>query len=87
MLCSCTDYLDMIVALGGWIVVFMTRVRGATAIAGSAAASGFWGGMTIGRLFLSFVTVRLGEFVSTYKGSTITILRPDPCHKIHLTWK
>jgi fucose permease len=68
-----SNSLDGIVALGGWIVVFMTHVRGASSIAGGAAASGFWGGMTVGRLFLSFVTVRLGEFwaMMLYLGLTV----------------
>jgi fucose permease len=52
------------VALGGWIVVFMTRVRHASSLAGSATATGFWGGMTAGRLLLPFLTVRIGEFWS-----------------------
>ncbi|RYP15743.1 hypothetical protein DL765_005518 [Monosporascus sp. GIB2] len=66
-------YCGAEVALGGWIVVFMTRIRGATSIAGGAAATGFWGGMTAGRLFLSFLTARLGEFWSMilYLGLTI----------------
>lgn len=40
----------------------MTKVRGASEIAGSATATGFWGGMTVGRLVLGFVTSRLGGF-------------------------
>ncbi|KAI1063612.1 hypothetical protein LB506_005507 [Fusarium annulatum] len=55
-------YCGAEVALGGWVVVFMQKRRNASAIVGSAVATGFWGGMTVGRLFLSLVTVRLGEF-------------------------
>lgn len=53
----------------------MTRVRGATALAGGAAATGYWGGMTVGRIVLPFVTVRLGEFWSMlmYLGLTIAL--------------
>jgi fucose permease len=40
----------------------MKQRRNASAVVGSAVATGYWGGMTIGRLFLSLVTVRLGEF-------------------------
>lgn len=40
----------------------MTKVRGASTLAGSATATGFWGGMTVGRLVLGFVTSRLGGF-------------------------
>ncbi|TDZ33062.1 Bypass of stop codon protein 6 [Colletotrichum spinosum] len=68
-------YCGAEVALGGWIVVFMTRIRGASSVAGGAVATGFWGGMTFGRLFLSLVTVRLGEFwaMFLYLGSTIAL--------------
>ena len=51
----------------------MTRIRGATSLTGSAVATGYWGGMTMGRLFLSFITVRLGEFwaMMLYLGLTL----------------
>jgi len=42
----------------------MSTVRHANALASSASATGFWGGMTVGRLGLSFLTSRLGEFYS-----------------------
>ncbi|KAH8892602.1 MFS general substrate transporter [Thozetella sp. PMI_491] len=66
-------YVGAEVSLGGWIVTFMTRVRNASQFAGGAAATGFWGGMTAGRLFLSVITSRLGEFKSMvlYIGLTI----------------
>ncbi|KAL0768446.1 hypothetical protein CaCOL14_009421 [Colletotrichum acutatum] len=68
-------YCGAEVALGGWIVVFMTRIRGATSVTGGAVATGFWGGMTAGRLFLSLVTIRLGEFwaMFLYLGVTIAL--------------
>ncbi|KAK1512479.1 uncharacterized protein CCOS01_14719 [Colletotrichum costaricense] len=68
-------YCGAEVALGGWIVVFMTRIRGATSVTGGAVATGFWGGMTAGRLFLSLVTIRLGEFwaMFLYLGVTIVL--------------
>ena len=52
----------------------MTRVRGSSPFAGGAAATGFWGGMTAGRLFLSILTSRLGESKSMllYLGLAIT---------------
>jgi fucose permease len=63
------------VALGGWVVVFMQKRRNASAIVGSSVATGFWGGMTVGRLFLSLITVRLGEFwaMFLYIGVTIAL--------------
>lgn len=42
----------------------MTRVRKSSSFAGGATATAFWGGMTVGRLFLSLLTARLGEFKS-----------------------
>lgn len=52
----------MEVSVGGWIVVFMTQVRDASSFAGGATATGFWGGMTLGRIVLAFATAGLGEF-------------------------
>ncbi|KAN0095894.1 MFS general substrate transporter [Hyaloscypha variabilis] len=57
-------YVGAEVSLGGWIITFMSTVRHANALASSASATGFWGGMTVGRLGLSFLTSRLGEFYS-----------------------
>jgi fucose permease len=52
------------VSLGGWIVVFMTRVRSASTFDATLTSTGFWAGMTVGRIALSFLTARLGEFRS-----------------------
>lgn len=51
----------------------MTSVRKASSVAGAGAATGFWGGMTVGRLFLSLLTSRVGELYSMliYLGLTI----------------
>jgi fucose permease len=53
----------------------MTKIRHATAFASGASATGFWGGMTVGRLFLSFLTARLGEFRSVllYLGIAVVL--------------
>ncbi|KAK7415558.1 hypothetical protein QQX98_005804 [Neonectria punicea] len=68
-------YCGAEVALGGWIVVFMQRRRNASSVVGGAVATGFWGGMTFGRLFLSLLTIRLGEFwaMFLYLGATIVL--------------
>ncbi|PMD54818.1 MFS general substrate transporter [Hyaloscypha bicolor E] len=68
-------YVGAEVSLGGWIVVFMTKIRHANAFASGASATGFWGGMTVGRLFLSFLTARLGEFCSVllYLGIAVVL--------------
>ena len=54
-------YVGCEVALGGWIVKFMLEVRHGEAFASGMTATGFWMGMTVGRLVLGFVTPRLGE--------------------------
>ncbi|KAF2461202.1 major facilitator superfamily domain-containing protein [Lineolata rhizophorae] len=54
-------YVGVEVALGGWIVLFMIRVRDADAFASGMTATGFWLGITVGRVVLGFVTPRVGE--------------------------
>lgn len=54
-------YVGVEVALGGWIVTFMMRVRNGGAFASGMTATGFWLGITVGRILLGFVTPRVGE--------------------------
>lgn len=54
-------YVGAEVALGGWIVVFMMDVRHGAAFASGMVATGFWLGITVGRVILGFVTPRIGE--------------------------
>ena len=54
-------YVGIEVALGGWIVQFMIQVRNGEAFASGMTATGFWLGITVGRLILGFVTPRIGE--------------------------
>lgn len=54
-------YVGVEVALGGWIVTFMIQVRQGTPFASGMSATGFWLGITVGRVILGFVTPRLGE--------------------------
>ena len=42
----------------------MTKVRSSSSFAAGATTTGFWAGMTVGRVGLSFVTPHLGEFRS-----------------------
>jgi len=49
------------VTLGGWIVFFMLRVRHARPFPSGMTATGFWLGITMGRVFLGFVTPKIGE--------------------------
>ena len=45
-------------------MTFMTRVRRASKFQSGASSTGFWAGMTVGRLFLPLITDRIGEFNS-----------------------
>lgn len=51
----------LLVGLGGWIVTFMLRVRGASPSASGYSGTGFWAGQALGRASLGFVTERYGE--------------------------
>ena len=72
-------YVGVEVALGGWIVTFMIQVRRSTPFASGMSATGFWLGITLGRVMLGFVTPRLGEklaiMVSTTRTASNTIQR------------
>lgn len=57
-------YVGIEVALGGWIVTFMARVRNGSDFASGMTATGFWLGIAVGRVTLGFVTPRLGEKLS-----------------------
>ncbi|KAJ5864107.1 Major facilitator superfamily domain general substrate transporter [Penicillium soppii] len=57
-------YVGVEVALGGWIVTFMIRVRHGDAFGSGMTATGFWLGITVGRIVLGFVTPRVGEKIA-----------------------
>jgi fucose permease len=65
-------YVGIEVGLGGWIVVFMIRVRDGERFASGMTATGFWLGLTIGRIVLGFVTPKIGEKLA------ITVRIPGP---------
>ncbi|KAJ5113071.1 hypothetical protein N7456_001605 [Penicillium angulare] len=52
------------VAIGGWVVLFMTNVRHGSAFASGMTETGFWLGITVGRFVLGFVSPRLGQKLS-----------------------
>ena len=54
-------YVGTEVSLGGWIVTFMIRVRRGQPFASGMTATGFWLGITAGRVTLGFVTPLIGE--------------------------
>ncbi|MCJ1363620.1 hypothetical protein MMC16_002727 [Acarospora aff. strigata] len=68
-------YVGVEVALGGWIVTFMIQVRRSTPFASGMSATGFWLGITLGRVMLGFVTPRLGEklAIMIYLGCTVAL--------------
>ncbi|KAM0130476.1 hypothetical protein ACHAP3_007342 [Botrytis cinerea] len=68
-------YVGAEVSLGGWIVTFMTQVRSGTTFSSSLTSTGFWAGMTVGRIGLAFLTAWLGEFTSVlvYLGICIAL--------------
>ena len=54
-------YVGIEVAIGGWIVVFMGQVRHVTPFNAGMSETGFWIGITVGRVILGFITPRIGE--------------------------
>ena len=57
-------YVGTEVSIGGWIVLFMIRIRHGAPFQSGLTATGFWLGITMGRVTLGFVTGRLGEKVA-----------------------
>jgi len=53
-------YIGTEVAISGWVVSFMMRYCHAPPYLSNITSSAFWGGMTVGRFTLSFVTDKLG---------------------------
>ena len=57
-------YVGVEVSLGGWVVTFMLRVRRGEPWASGLVATGFWLGITVGRIVLGFATGKIGEKVA-----------------------
>ncbi|KAE8155042.1 major facilitator superfamily domain-containing protein [Aspergillus avenaceus] len=66
-------YVGIEVALGGWIVTFMMKVRDGEAFASGMTATGFWLGITCGRVILGFITPRVGEKLTIILYSLLAI--------------
>ncbi|KAF7589565.1 hypothetical protein BBP40_004144 [Aspergillus hancockii] len=66
-------YVGIEVALGGWIVTFMIQIRNGEAFASGMTATGFWLGITVGRVILGFVTPRIGEKIAIVVYSLLAI--------------
>ncbi|KAL8698957.1 MAG: hypothetical protein Q9201_006286 [Fulgogasparrea decipioides] len=54
-------YVGLEVSLGGWVVNFMIHVRKGEPFSSGMTATGFWLGITVGRVVLGFVTPKFGE--------------------------
>ncbi|KAL2820087.1 major facilitator superfamily domain-containing protein [Aspergillus granulosus] len=54
-------YMGVEVSIGGWIVEFMMQVRNGGAVESGLIPTGFWAGITAGRIVLGFVNERIGE--------------------------
>ncbi|KAH6679824.1 major facilitator superfamily domain-containing protein [Halenospora varia] len=54
-------YVGVEVSLGGWLVTFMLRVRHGGDFESGLVVTGFWLGLTFGRVILGFVTGKIGE--------------------------
>lgn len=70
-------YVGIEVSIGGWVVTFMLRVRGASPYASGVTATAFWFGITVGRIVLGFVTARVfrseKHAVATYMGLAVAV--------------
>ncbi|KAJ0422655.1 major facilitator superfamily domain-containing protein [Aspergillus carlsbadensis] len=55
------SYVGVEVAIGGWIVTFLMRVRDGGDFASGMGATGYWLGITFGRVVLGFITPKIGE--------------------------
>ncbi|KAL4924621.1 MFS general substrate transporter [Aspergillus undulatus] len=58
-------YVGVEVTIGGWIVELMLEIRHADAFPAGMTATGYWLGITVGRMVLGFVTSRLGTKLAT----------------------
>jgi fucose permease len=57
--------LNLTVSVGGWVVDFMVQARNGEPFESGLVPTGFWAGVTIGRLVLGFVNDWLGKYPST----------------------
>lgn len=69
-------YVGIEVALGGWIVTFMINVRHGTRFASGMTETGFWLGITLGRVLLGFATPKIGEKLAIAVSKALYLLLP-----------
>jgi fucose permease len=65
-------YTGIEVGYGGWTTTFMQTVRGATPFAAGMATTGYWIGITVGRLTLGFFNAWIGERVALFVGGSLS---------------
>ncbi|KAF9047600.1 MFS general substrate transporter [Panaeolus papilionaceus] len=65
-------YVGVEVTIGGWIVTFMIRERGG-GLSSGYIASGFFGGLTAGRVLLIWVNKKIGEVRVVYLYAIISL--------------
>ena len=53
-------------SVGGWVVTYMMSVRHGAPLASAIVSTGFWIGITLGRVFLAFVIPMLGECLAVW---------------------
>lgn len=70
-------YTGTEVALGGWVVQFMRVVRHAAPFPAGMSATGYWLGITVGRVVLGFVTPRIGERLAILVSLHPTLKHPS----------
>ena len=69
------------VAISGWVVVFMMNVRHAAPFAAGMGETGYWLGLTLGRVMLGFVTGRLGEMTAIVVSPVSHGISTIECHR------
>lgn len=76
-------YIGTEVALGGWVVQFMRVVRHAAPFPAGMSATGYWLGITVGRVVLGFVTPRIGERLAILVSLHLTPKHPGFSSSVH----
>ncbi|CAG8941375.1 unnamed protein product [Penicillium salamii] len=75
-------YMGVEVIIGGWTVTYLMKVRDGDHFSSGRATTGFWLGLTCGRIMLGFLTSRLGQVLAI----TVRLPQPlGPVSKFHLT--
>ncbi|KAG2189077.1 hypothetical protein INT44_004219 [Umbelopsis vinacea] len=74
-------YVGTEVTFGSWSFSFLTEVRGGNPVQLAQVTSGYWAGLTFGRIFLGAITARFGE------KRMVTLYLIVTCAMIILIWQ